>query len=100
LFQHFPEISAIYWFGSWVTGIPTPGSDVDLCLVLNNADTAIRDRIPKYLPNGFPVGLDIFPYTEGELKQLATERPEWYKIITGGRMIRPGSAKSRTKKQT
>ena len=54
----------------------------------------MRDRIPKYLPNGFPVGLDIFPYTEEELKKMSKERPEWYRTITGGRMIRPDSPES------
>jgi predicted nucleotidyltransferase len=100
LFRRFPEVLAVYWFGSWVSGIPTPGSDVDLCLVLESADKAIRDRISQYLPNGFPVGLDIFPYTEDELKWLATNRPEWYKTITGGRMIKPGPAGPKSEKQT
>jgi len=81
------EVERIVWFGSWVTGIPTPGSDVDLCLVLAESDKPFRDRIPDYLPVGFPVGLDLFPYTRAEFERLQTTFPEWYRAITGGREV-------------
>jgi predicted nucleotidyltransferase len=89
LFQSFREVLGVFWFGSWVSGIPTPGSDVDLCIVLDSAESAFRDRLPKYLPDGFPVGLDIFPYTKDELQRMATERPEWHRTITSGKLIAP-----------
>jgi hypothetical protein len=61
---------------------------------LESSDRVIRDRIPRYLPNRFPVGLDIFPYTEEELRKLSTDRPGWHRTITGGRLIEPDSADS------
>jgi predicted nucleotidyltransferase len=59
-----PEIRRIIWFGSWVNGIPGPWSDVDVCLILSHSELSPRNRIPRYLPSGFPVGIDLFPYTE------------------------------------
>ena len=79
-----PEVERIVWFGSWVRGTPTPGSDVDLCLVLSQSDKPFRDRIPDYLPFGFPVDLDLFPYTRAELERLRTSSPAWYRTLMSG----------------
>lgn len=79
------EIQKIIWFGSWIDGIPVPGSDVDLCLVLSKSDKSFRERIPEYLPVGFPVGIDIFPYTISELESLKNASPAWYREIISGR---------------
>jgi predicted nucleotidyltransferase len=98
LFQQFPEVQSVLWFGSWVSGIPTPGSDVDLCLIIDRSDQPFRDRISKYLPIGFPVGVDIFPYTQEELQRLETERPEWYQTITSGRLLEPSFGDRKPKK--
>jgi uncharacterized protein len=65
-----PKISRIIWFGSWVRGFPSPGSDVDLCLILFSSKKNRRDRISDYLPLGFPVGIDLFVYTEDEFDHL------------------------------
>jgi uncharacterized protein len=83
--REHPEICRIIWFGSWISGAPTPGSDVDLCIVLADSDRVFRDRIPDYLPNGFPVGVDVFPYTSEEFERLAREHPGWYAEIAKGR---------------
>lgn len=82
--QEHPEIKRIIWFGSWITGLPTPGSDVDLCLVLSFSAKPPRERISDYLPLGFPVGIDLFAYTETELERLKHTSPGWYKAITSG----------------
>lgn len=82
-----PEVERIIWFGSWVHGTPTPGSDVDLCLVLTHSEKAFRDRIPDYLPFGFPVGLDLFPYTREELARLRETSPEWYRTLMDGQEL-------------
>ena len=79
-----PEVRRIIWFGSRVTGIPAPGSDVDLCLVLADSDKPFRERIGDYLPVGFPVGLDLFPYTRTELERLRREHPSWHRALTSG----------------
>jgi len=78
------EIERIIWFGSWVTGLPMPGSDVDLCLILSSSDRAPRDRIPDYLPVGFPVGVDLFAYTRDEFERLRETSPGWYQAIAAG----------------
>lgn len=78
------EIRRIIWFGSWVTGIPTPGSDVDLCLVVSATDKPRRERSIAYLPVGFPVGVDLFVYTEEEFAQLAQAAPGWFAAIQAG----------------
>ena len=81
--QH-PEIERVIWFGSWVTGLPLPGSDVDLCLILSSSDISSRDRISAYLPLGFPVGVDLFAYTRDEFERLRETSPGWYKAIAAG----------------
>ena len=85
--ERCPEIRRIYWFGSWVTGQPTPGSDVDLCLAVGHSAQARRDRASELLPVGFPTGLDLVVYTEEEFARLATELPQWHRCITAGRLL-------------
>ena len=79
-----PEVRRIIWFGSRVNGAPTPSSDVDVCVVISESRRPVRDRIGDYLPFGFPVGIDLFPYTESELERLETEHPSWYAAIASG----------------
>ena len=82
-----PEIERIYWFGSWVDGLPSPGSDVDMCIIISSSEKIMRDRIPEYLPVKFPLGIDLFVYTRDEFEQLAVDHPGWYKVIISGREI-------------
>ncbi len=79
-----PEVRRIIWFGSRVNGTPAPSSDVDVCVVLAGSSRPVRDRVGDYLPFGFPVGIDLFPYTEAELERLKSEHPSWYAAITSG----------------
>ena len=90
-----PEVRRIIWFGSRVNGIPAPGSDVDLCLVLVHSDKRFRERIGDYLPIGFPVGLDLFPYTLAELERLRREHPSWHRVLTSGVDLLPPAAAGR-----
>ena len=55
-----------------------------VCLVLARSDKPFRERAADYLPLGFPVGLDLFPYTVGELEQLRRDHPSWHRAITTG----------------
>ena len=82
-----PEIERVYWFGSWLGGLPSPGSDVDLCIIISNSEKILHERIPEYLPVKFPVGIDLFVYTRDEFEQLAVDHPGWYKVITSGKEI-------------
>lgn len=79
-----PEVRRIIWFGSRVNGIAAPGSDVDVCLVISHSDRRPRDRVGDYLPFGFPVGMDLFPYTVAEFERLQYEHPSWHEAITSG----------------
>jgi uncharacterized protein len=82
-----PSIRKILWYGSWVSGVPTPRSDVDLCIVLEADHRRPRDRIPEYLPDRFPVGIDLIVLTEGELQELERRSPSWHRAIVSGREV-------------
>ena len=91
LLSRYPEVRAVIWFGSWIGGIPHPGSDVDLCLILSSSDRRFRERIARYLPERFPVGIDLFPYTEAELDRLRQDSPGWHAQIRSGREVAAGT---------
>lgn len=80
-----PEIERIIWFGSRTRGNYGPQSDVDLCIVLSSSNQPrIVDRIPDFLPNQFPSGIDVFPYTREEFDNLRTQRPSWWAAVNAG----------------
>lgn len=85
--RHHPEIEKIIWFGSYIVGLPTPASDVDLCLIITSSDKPVRDRISEYLPLGFPAGIDLFVYTNEEFEQLKHSSPGWSETIRSGQEI-------------
>jgi predicted nucleotidyltransferase len=82
--QDHPEVLSVRWFGSWVSGTASAGSDVDLCIVVKKAARRHRDRLVSYLPESFPVGLDLFVFTPRELEQLRTQHPSFALAIDGG----------------
>lgn len=82
-----PAVSTIYWYGSWVSGRPTPSSDVDLCVVVESDPRRPRNRVPDFLPERFPVGVDLVVFTEEEMKELPERAPSWYEAIVGGRQV-------------
>ena len=88
LMARHPEVAEVIWFGSWTTGQAGRCSDVDLCILLTGSPIdRIRDRIPVYLPDRFPGGLDIFPYTLHEFAALQDKAPTWWRTIRAGRTI-------------
>lgn len=82
-----PEVRRIYWYGSWVSGAPTPSSDVDLCVVISGDPRRPRERVPDYLPDRFPAAIDLAVLTEDELEDLRERAPGWYRAISSGRML-------------
>ena len=70
---HHPELEEVILFGSLARGTAVPGSDVDLLLVLSASDRPFLERIPTFLPSGFPVGVDVFPYTRVEIERMKAE---------------------------
>ncbi len=78
-----PRSGTHVWFGLWMHGTPTPGSDVELCLVLPHSEKPLRDRILNYLPFSFPHGTGRFSlYARG--------------AGASGKPGRNGTARSRT----
>ena len=68
-----PEVRRVILFGSMARGDAVPGSDVDLLVVLSESQEKFLDRIPRYNTSGIPIGVDVFPYTEAELKRMLNE---------------------------
>jgi len=79
-----PEVRRVLWYGSWVNGIPTPSSDVDLCIIVDADNRPVRHRVPDYLPSRFPTGIDLTVLTEDELLDLRDRAPQWHEAITSG----------------
>ena len=79
-----PEVRSIRWFGSWVRGDASVGSDVDLCIIVDRSDIPRRDRIVDFLPRVFPVGVDLFVYTPTEFDALRMAHPSMRKAIDSG----------------
>lgn len=71
--QQHPEIEKVLVFGSLVRGECVPGSDVDLLVVLRESTLPFLERIPRYTPSAFPVGVDVFPYTREEVERMLRE---------------------------
>ena len=82
-----PAVSRVLWYGSWVAGVPTPSSDMDLCVVLDSDGRRPRDRLPDYLPDRFPVGIDLIVLTEEELEKLTERSPAWHRAIVSGKAL-------------
>ncbi len=64
------NVLKIVIFGSFVRGDYAPGSDVDFLIILRNSDKKFVDRIPDFIPQNFPVDVDVFPYTLEEIEKM------------------------------
>lgn len=83
----FSSVRRILWYGSWVSGVPSPSSDVDLCVILEADERRPRDRVPEFLPARFPVGVDLMVLTEEEFRELEARSPSWHRAIMAGRAM-------------
>ena len=81
------HIQRIIWFGSWINGTYSPGSDVDICIVVSRSNMRPHERAPQFLPDKFPVGMDIHVYTEQEFEKLKTSAPQMHECIAGGSIM-------------
>ena len=67
-----PEAEEIIVFRSFENDTYAPGTDIDLFLVLCEANDSPRDRIPRFLPDkSLGVAVDVFPFTRAEIAQLS-----------------------------
>lgn len=85
-----PEVRRVVWYGSFVTGTPTPRSDVDVCVVVSGAagEGPRHARGAGYLPStATPAPIDLTVLSEGEFDALPTWAPAWARAIAGGRVL-------------
>ena len=76
--QKKAEITAIGYFGSYATNRYAPGSDLDVLVILSESPhSRFFDRIPELYPVSFPVGVDLFIYTENEMKKMKSDSNPW-----------------------
>lgn len=77
-----PELVRVGLFGSYVTDTYGPGSDLDVLIeVTHSSFTRRADRAADYLPEAFPVGVDLFVCTSAELAQPRAEGSGWLAAI-------------------
>ncbi len=77
-----PELVRVGYFGSYARGDYVPGSDFDVLIEITRTDQPRRiDRPPEYLPQDFPVGIELFVYTTDELTRLRRNRAAFIKTI-------------------
>jgi predicted nucleotidyltransferase len=80
--QRCPEIIRVGLFGSYPRDTYAPGSDLDAVIEVSDAVDARRaDRAARYLPDRFPVALDLFVYTSAELERLRARQDPWLKSL-------------------
>jgi predicted nucleotidyltransferase len=65
-----PEIEEVILFGSLATGQSVPGSDADLLVILRSSEEPFPERIPRYIPSGCGIDVDVFPYTLEEIGKM------------------------------
>ena len=76
-----PEVSAILLIGSFHRKDFGPFSDIDLVLILDSTKIPFLDRSLQYLPESFPVAIDLFVYTRQEVDEMKLSgHPFWSDI--------------------
>ncbi|MBI2918623.1 MAG: nucleotidyltransferase domain-containing protein [Chloroflexi bacterium] len=71
--QSHPEVELVLVFGSLVRNEAVPGSDVDFLVVLTESSVPFFGRSSEYQPERFPVGTDVFVYTQAELDDMLAQ---------------------------
>ncbi|HLE24814.1 MAG TPA: nucleotidyltransferase domain-containing protein [Thermodesulfobacteriota bacterium] len=84
-----PKVMEVSLFGSLAKGNYTGRSDADILIVLKEDSRRFIDRIPPYLAAFLyaDVPVDVFPYTEEELKQLDIKKSSFIKRIQDEKII-------------
>ncbi|MFU8772268.1 MAG: nucleotidyltransferase family protein [Anaerolineales bacterium] len=76
-----PQISRVGYFGSYARGDWGVGSDLDMIIIVEEAERSFSERALDYDTSQFPVPLDKLVYTVDEWRDLAQRSPQFYKII-------------------
>lgn len=85
LLAKHPEVEEVIVFGSFADDTYSPGSDLDVFIVLREASDSPRERIPRFLPDkSLDVPVDVFPFTRAEMEErrdspllLAVRKSHW-----------------------
>jgi predicted nucleotidyltransferase len=65
-----PEVEEIIVFGSFENDTYAPGSDLDVFIVLREANDRPHDRVRHFLPkSSLSVPVDVFPFTRAEMEE-------------------------------
>jgi predicted nucleotidyltransferase len=82
-----PNLTGVILFGSFITGGATPSSDIDVLVIAREDGRRMLDRVPDYAQRfeGLGVAVQVFPWTEAELRaRLAEGDPLATDIIRTG----------------
>jgi len=75
------EVLAVWLIGSFHRKDFGPFSDIDLVLIIDSTETRFLDRPLQYLPEAFPIPLDLFVYTQDEVLAMKNSaHPFWNDI--------------------
>ncbi len=73
-----PEVLVVWLIGSFHRKDFGPFSDVDLVLIVDSITTRFVDRSLQYLPESFPVSIDLFVYCRQEVEDMkSSSHPFW-----------------------
>ena len=70
----YREVLRIGYFGSYAKGNWGVGSDLDLVIVVEDAERPFERRVADLETTGLPVPTDVLVYTEPEWKALSPHR--------------------------
>ena len=71
------EVLKIGYFGSYARDDYTPSSDLDILIVVKESEKPPHKRLLDYAVDRFPVGCEVFVYTEEELERKREIKKGW-----------------------
>jgi len=77
-----PELRRAGYFGSYATGSWGVGSDVDLVLVVADAERPFLERGRDWDASRLPVPADVLVYTEAEFETVVARGDRFAKVLS------------------
>ncbi len=75
------EILKIGYFGSYARDDYTPSSDLDILIVVKHSNKPPHKRLLDYSLDYFPVGCEVFVFTEEEIRKKKESKKGWLNTI-------------------